>query len=76
MPSMAARSIATTFSPSRSVAPAVIPARRNAVPQIGPEVPPIREVIIIPVFFRKVPSRCGRVSSQLASTFSKPRASE
>ena len=49
MPSTADRSIATTAAPSSSVAsPAVMPARMNAVPQIGPDVPPIREVISMP----------------------------
>ena len=56
--------------------PAVIPALRKPVPQIGPEVPPIREVTIIPTFFKKVPGLLRSMSSQPSSTFSKPRASE
>ena len=46
------------------------------MPQIGPEVPPIREEMIMPVFFRKVPASLRSMSSQPSSTFSKPRASE
>ena len=76
MPSAAARSIATTAVPSTGFAPAVTPARRNAVPQIGPDVPPIRDEMIMPVFLRKVPTSVRSMSSQLSSTFSKPRASE
>ena len=56
MPSAQARSMTTTSSPESSVLPvAFAPARRNAVPQIGPEVPPIREVMTTAIFFRKVP---------------------
>ena len=53
-----------------------MPARRNAVPQIGPDVPPIRDEMIMPVFFRNVPTSARSIPSQLSRTFSKPRASE
>ena len=53
-----------------------MPARRKAVPQIGPDVPPIRDEMIMPVFLRKVPVSLRSMSSQPSSTFSKPRASE
>ena len=77
MPSVAARSMATTSSPvSVSAVPAVMPAFMNAVPQMGPDVPPIRELTIIPTFFRKVPGFVRSMSSQPSITFSKPRASE
>ena len=53
-----------------------MPARRKAVPQIGPDVPPIRDEMIMPVFLRKVPVSVRSMPSQPSSTFSKPRASE
>ena len=48
----------------------------NAVPQIGPDVPPMRDDTIIPVFLRNVPASARSMPSQPSSTFSKPRASE
>ena len=77
IPAIDARSIATIWSPSSAVtAPAVVPARRNAVPQIGPEVPPMRLVIMIAIFFRNVPMSVRSKPSQPSSTSSKPRAIE
>ena len=77
MPSIDARSIATTSSPVSSVLPvAATPARRNAVPQIGPEVPPMRLVITTATFFRNVPMSVRSNVSQSATTISKPRAIE
>ena len=77
MPSIAARSAATTSSPVGSGLPASEPpARRNAVPQIGPDVPPIRFVSTIAVFLSRPPASSYSSSSQPESTFSKPRASE
>ena len=77
MPSAAERSIGTTSAPVRSrSSPAAMPARRNAVPQIGPDVPPIRELITMPTFFRKVPGSVRSKSSQPSITFSNPRARE
>ena len=77
IPSIAARSAATTSSPLGSeLSPSDEPARRNAVPQIGPEVPPIRLVRMIAVFFSSVPTSLRSISSQSEMTISKPRASE
>ena len=77
MPSIAARSIATTcVGVKLGRVPAAAPARRNAVPQIGPDVPPIRLVMTTAIFFRKVPMSVRSKLSQSASTISKPRASE
>ena len=52
--------------PARLSPPAVVPARRNAVPQIGPEVPPIRLVMTTAIFFRKVPMSVRSKPSQSA----------
>ena len=77
MPSIEARSIAMTWAgSSRSAAPAVVPARRKAVPQIGPEVPPMRLVMTTAIFLRNVPMSVRSKSSQPDSTSSKPRAIE
>ena len=74
---MAARSIATTCSASRLAAPAaVVPARRNPVPQIGPDVPPIRLVMTTATFFRNVEMSVRSNPSQSDSTISNPRAIE
>ena len=77
MPSTAARSMATTSSPVMVVLPAdSAPARRNAVPQMGPEVPPMRPVMVTATFFRKVPTSLRSKSSKPASTCSNPLAME
>jgi hypothetical protein len=77
IPSIAARNIATTCSASRSAAPAAVaPARRNPVPQIGPEVPPIRLVMTTATFFRNVEISVRSNPSQSDSTISNPRAIE
>ena len=74
---MAARSIATTCSACTSAAgPAVAPARRNAVPHSGPDVPPIRLVMTTAIFFRNVPMSARSKESQSWSTSSNPRAME
>ena len=77
MPSMAARSIATASSDVSSVlSAAAAPARRNAVPQSGPDVPPTRLVITTAIFLRNVPMSVRSNESQSDSTISKPRAIE
>ena len=77
MPSMAARRPATSSAPPMASAPFIAPpARRNAVPQSGPDVPPIRLVTITATFRRNVAASVRSRSSQSARTISKPRASE
>lgn len=77
IPSAALRSMATTVGPSSSVLPAAaVAARRNPVPQIGPDVPPIRLVMTTAIFLRKVELSVRSKPSQSVSTISKPRASE
>src|ERR1700733_860834 len=77
MPAIAALSMATICSGGSSLtAPAVVPARRNAVPQIGPEVPPMRLVMTTAIFFRNVPMSARSKESQSCSTSSNPRAME
>ncbi len=46
------------------------------MPQIGPEVPPMRLVMITATFLRKVAMSVRSMPSQSASTTSKPRAIE
>ena len=52
------------------------PARRNAVPQIGPEVPPMRLVSVIAVFLSRPEMSAYSIASQSEITISKPRARE
>ena len=57
IPAIAARSIAMTSSPVSSVlSPAATPARRNAVPQIGPLTPPTLAEIVRPIFLSSDPT--------------------
>ena len=66
-----------TSSVSRDVlSRATTEARKNAVPQIGPEVPPMRPVIIMATAFRRFPTFERSMSSTESSTTSKPRAIE
>jgi len=51
-------------------------ARRNAVPQIGPEVPPTLLVTTIATFCKNVATLLRSNSSHCSRTFSKPRARE
>ena len=77
MPSIAARSAAITCSPVGSgVSFRLPPARRNAVPQIGPDVPPIRLVSVIAVFLSRPAGSLYSMASQSLRTISNPRASE
>ena len=56
IPVIAARSIAMTSSGASSVlSPAAAPARRKAVPQIGPETPPTLPEMTMPIFLSMVP---------------------
>ena len=52
------------------------PARRNAVPQIGPEVPPMRLVSVIAVFLSRPATSEYSIASQSERTISNPRARE
>ncbi len=68
--------VITSAAESSVRSPVDAPARKIAVPQIGPDVPPIRLVITIATFFTNVPESVRSKSSQSSSTFSNPRASE
>ena len=46
------------------------------MPQIGPEVPPMRLVRMIAVFLRRPPMSEYSIASQSEMTISNPRASE
>jgi hypothetical protein len=77
MPSIDARSAATTSSPrGLGLSASDVPARRNAVPQIGPDVPPMRFVRTMAVFLRRPPGSVYSSASQSLMTISNPRASE
>ena len=56
IPAIAARSIAITRSGVRSWSPAVAPARRNAVPHIGPLTPPTLAASVRPIFLHTAPA--------------------
>ena len=57
IPVIEARSIAITSSGESSVlSPAVTPARRKAVPQIGPDTPPTLPERTRPIFLRTAPT--------------------
>src|SRR4029077_6293241 len=48
------------------------PAFRNAVPQIGPDVPPACEANMVPTLIRKVPMSARSIDGSSLSTARKP----
>jgi hypothetical protein len=73
IPSTAARSMAMRSSDASSVlSPAVMPARRKAVPQNGPLDPPTLEEIVRPTFLSTEPTLEWSKLSSSAPTTSKP----
>jgi hypothetical protein len=79
MPVMDARNAAAATAAPRSDSgsfASAAAARRNPVPQMGPDVPPVRLVMMVATRRRNVASLSRSRSSQFCNTTSKPRARE